>query len=153
MHLKRRMVILACFGGLLAVVAAAFRYIVAERLSPPDYRSPSSFWTRASTESDITARGVPVIAWYDSARHRLKDAIRIDIVGGVALERKDHVPVGDVISYVNREAVDTRQNFVVVTVAEGERLGDVVRVVDECRQTRATEVVVNMLGYEEQRAR
>ena len=142
--------ILAVFGVFLITFAAAFRHIVNTRLTQPNYRSPSSFWTRASAGSDVKGRGVPVIAWYDSAKHRLKDAIRIDVVGGVALERGDHVPVGDVISYVNRESVDTRDNFVVVTVADGEKLGDVVRIVDQCRQTRATEVVVNMIGYEDQ---
>jgi len=71
-------------------------------------------------------------------------------VDGVAQTREERIPVGDIISYVNSRAVDTKQNFVVVTVAKGEKLGDVIRVVDECRKTRATEIVVNMYDYEDQ---
>jgi hypothetical protein len=146
----RRVRILSLLGVCLIAIAAIFRFGVVSRISQPDYRSPSSFWTHSARDEGTDTRGIPVIAWYDSSAHKLKDAIRIDIVDGVALAREDRLPVGDILSYVNARTIGTKQNFVVVTVGEGERLGDVVRVVDECRRTRAAEVVVNMNGLESQ---
>jgi hypothetical protein len=146
-----RVKIVTTLGVCLIAIAAIFRFGVIRLISQPDYRSPSSFWTHSARNEEADTRGVPVIAWYDSSAHKLKDAIRIDVVDGVALTREDRVQVGDIESYVNARTIDAKQNFVVVTVGEGEKLGDVVRVVDECRRTRATEVVVNMNVLESQR--
>jgi hypothetical protein len=88
-------------------------------------------------------RKPPVVYWFDSALYRVADAVRIDVRHGVAHSRSEDAPIADVVAYVNAELDRRRVSSVVVTSGPEEKIGDVVRVIDECRKSRAKTVIMN----------
>ena len=82
---------------------------------------------------------------YDGPYERIADAIRIDVRRGVPHTRVDEAPIEDVARYVTAQLERKEDAWVVVTASTDEKFGDIVRVVDACRSTRARGIVLNQI--------
>jgi hypothetical protein len=105
-------------------------------------RRESPSWPSGVAEA--SSRGPNVILWEDSIYSRVKNAVRVDVWGGIPHGREaGGGPITDLVSYIDAAVSQTGAEYVVVSVSRTEKIGDVVAVIDECRKTRVKTVVLN----------
>jgi hypothetical protein len=123
----------------LAVIALSCVWFVrrAEVRYPPSYSRVDA----GSTEGT----GPSVLLGYDGPHHRIAEAIRVDVRRGVAHSRADEAPIEDVARYVTGQIEKEGRKWVVITASSDEKFGDLLRVIDACRTTRARGIVLNYL--------
>lgn len=125
------LIIAAAFAGRTALLRAT-------HIEWPE--SPSWFAGYAEQPS----KDPRVIIGHDSQYWRLKNVIRVDVRQGLPHTRnQDGIPIRDLISYIDAEVARTGAEYVVVSASREEKIGGVVAVIDECRKTRVSVVILN----------
>lgn len=137
--MKKREKVLAISGVVILAFAFAGRTALL-RATRVEWPEPVSWFAGYAD----TSRGPKVILGYDGDYWRVKNAIRIDVRGGVPHMRDvDGTPIKDLTAYVDAEAARTGSEWVVVTASRKEKLGSVVAVLDDCQKARVKAIVLN----------
>ncbi|MEO6996342.1 MAG: hypothetical protein ABI273_22245 [Lacunisphaera sp.] len=90
------------------------------------------------------SRGPTVILGYDGDNWHVRNAIRIDVRGGVPHMRDvDGTPITDLTAYLNAEAAKTGAEWIVVSASRKERIGGVIAILDDCRKAHVKAIVLN----------
>ena len=136
---KRVKVLVISGSAALAVIAVACIWFVrgAEFRYPPPYSRVDAGYTERA--------GPSVLLGYDGPHQRIAEAIRVDVRRGVAHSRADEAPIEDVARYVTGQIENEGRKWVVITASPDEKFGDLLRVIDACRTTRARGIVLNYL--------
>jgi hypothetical protein len=135
------------FGFVLLAFTAGFRFYFAERIERPDFCRP--IWSAIRERNmERDGGGIPVVMWSDWNGRKLQDSIRIDVIDGEARARDGGSQIGDVESYVNVRVKGPGQRFVIITATDRETIGSVIHILDQCRKTRATAVILNELSVD-----
>lgn len=118
---KRLKILIAL--GIVSVAAAAFVLSAIVRRARPDFPPPYVY----SGPSNPEEKGPRVVLWFDTPYYPVKNAIRIDVRGGLPHTRADETPIRDLSSYVNSEISRTGSEWLVVTASSEEKIGDVLK--------------------------
>lgn len=92
---------------------------------------------------DSSGKGPKVVLGSDGDWSRVGPVIHIDVRDGIAWSRIDGHTVENVVSYVSAEMRRTDAHIIVVSAGHREKFGDIAAVVDACRRTSASTVVLN----------
>ena len=128
-------------AGIIVGVAACGGYILAKRT--PTRALADGIRGIIPLDDENESKKPKVIFFFDSQAYHMANVTRIDVIGGFPRERNSDTIILDVVSFVNKEIDRTGNDRIVLTSSHEEKIGDVVRVLDECRKSRAHAIVLN----------
>jgi hypothetical protein len=138
--MTKREKILVISGTVVVAIVFVGRTVLLRATRFGQLESPS--WS--SRVAEPSSSGPNVILWDDSIYSRVKNAVRVDVWGGIPHGREaGSVPIKDLVSYIDAAVSQTGAEYVVVSVSSTEKIGDVVTVIDDCRKTHVKTVVLN----------